>query len=145
MPSVNKVILMGHLGKDPEAKFLPSGKAVTNFSLATSEKWKDKQTGQQQERTEWHRIVVFGKLAEICAEYLHKGSIVYVEGRIATEKWQDQQGIDRYTTKIYANQMQFVKTNQGESTQQPQRPQQPHNPPSQPQQQQGEFNDDIPF
>jgi len=105
---VNKVILVGNLGADPETRFMPSGGSVTNARLATSETWKDKQTGQPQERTEWHRVVFFNRLAEIAGEYLRKGSKVYVEGSIRTRKWQDQSGQDRYTTEIVANEMQML-------------------------------------
>ncbi|MEO0442232.1 MAG: single-stranded DNA-binding protein [Pseudomonadota bacterium] len=105
---INKVILVGNLGQDPEVRYLPSGGAVTNVSLATAESWKDKQTGESQERTEWHRIVFFSRLAEIAGEYLKKGSQVYVEGRLQTRKWQDQSGQDRYTTEIVANEMQML-------------------------------------
>ena len=105
---VNKVILIGHLGADPETRAMPSGGAVTNLRLATSESWKDKQSGEQQERTEWHRVAIFGRLAEIAAEYLRKGSHVYIEGRLRTRKWQDKQGNDRYTTEIVANDMQMI-------------------------------------
>ncbi|MFP2770045.1 single-stranded DNA-binding protein [Oceanisphaera sp. KMM 10153] len=97
---INKVILIGHLGQDPEVRYMPSGGAVANITLATSESWRDKQTGEQKERTEWHRVVFFGKLAEIAGEYLRKGSQVYVEGRLQTRKWQGQDGQDRYTTEI---------------------------------------------
>ncbi|WP_232487140.1 single-stranded DNA-binding protein [Azotobacter chroococcum] len=97
---VNKVILIGNVGGDPETRYLPNGNAVTNITLATTDAWKDKQTGQQQERTEWHRVVFFGKLAEIAGEYLRKGSQCYVEGRLQTRKWQGQDGQDRYTTEI---------------------------------------------
>ncbi len=97
---VNKVILIGNVGGDPETRYLPNGNAVTNITLATSDSWKDKQTGQTQERTEWHRVVFFGRIAEIAGEYLRKGSQVYVEGRLQTRKWQDQSGQDRYTTEI---------------------------------------------
>jgi single-strand DNA-binding protein len=97
---VNKVILVGHLGGDPETRYMPNGNAVTNVTLATSESWKDKQTGQQQERTEWHRVVFFGRLAEIAAEYLRKGSQAYIEGTLRTRKWQGQDGQDKYTTEI---------------------------------------------
>ncbi|MGB5856737.1 MAG: single-stranded DNA-binding protein [Oceanisphaera sp.] len=97
---VNKVILIGHLGQDPEMRYMPSGNAVANITLATSETWKDKQTQQPKEKTEWHRVVFFGKLAEIVGEYLRKGSQVYIEGRLQTRKWQDQNGQDRYTTEI---------------------------------------------
>lgn len=100
MSGINKVIIVGNLGKDPEVKFMPSGGAVANITVATSESWKDKQTGEQKEKTEWHRIVIFGKLAEIAGEYLKKGSKAYFEGQLQTRKWQDQQGQDRYTTEI---------------------------------------------
>lgn len=105
---INRVILIGNLGNDPETKFLPSGGAVTNISLATSEAWKDRQTGQMQERTEWHRVVFFNKLAEIAGEYLKKGSKVYVEGSLRTRKWQGQDGQDRFTTEIVASEMQML-------------------------------------
>jgi single-strand DNA-binding protein len=105
---INKVILIGHLGADPETRYMPSGGAVTNIRLATSESWKDKQSGAQQERTEWHRVAMFGRLAEIAAEYLRKGSQVYIEGRLRTRKWQDNQGNERYTTEIVANEMQML-------------------------------------
>ena len=97
---INKVILVGNLGQDPETRYMPSGGAVTNVTLATSESWKDKQSGQPQERTEWHRVVFFNRLAEIAGEYLKKGSKVYVEGSLRTRKWQDQSGQDRYTTEV---------------------------------------------
>ncbi len=105
---INKVILVGNLGADPEVKYMPSGAAVANISLATAESWKDKQTGEKQERTEWHRVVFFSRLAEIAGEYLRKGSQVYVEGRLQTRKWQDKNGQDRYTTEIVANDMQML-------------------------------------
>lgn len=105
---INKVIIVGNLGQDPEIKYMPSGGAVTNISVATSESWKDKQTGQPQERTEWHRVVFFNRLAEIAGEYLRKGSKVYIEGSLRTRKWQDQSGQDRYTTEIVANEMQML-------------------------------------
>jgi single-strand DNA-binding protein len=105
---VNKVILIGNCGGDPETRYLPSGGAVTNITLATSESWKDKQTGQPQERTEWHRVVFFNRLAEIAGEYLRKGSKVYVEGSLRTRKWQDKDGQDRYTTEIVAAEMQML-------------------------------------
>ncbi|MZR61314.1 single-stranded DNA-binding protein [Alcanivorax sp. DP30] len=105
---VNKVILIGNLGADPETRFMPSGGAVTNIRLATSESWKDKQSGQMQERTEWHRVVFFNKLGEIAGEYLKKGSKVFIEGSIRTRKWQGQDGQDRYTTEIVANDMQML-------------------------------------
>lgn len=105
MASVNKAILVGNLGKDPETRFLPDGKAVCNFSIATSEQWKDKATGEKKDATEWHRISTFGRLAEVCGEYLKRGSSVYIEGRITTRKWQDKEGQDRYTTEIIADKM----------------------------------------
>ena len=105
---INKVTIVGNLGNDPETKYMPSGGAVTNISVATSESWKDKQTGQPQERTEWHKIVFFNKLAEIAGEYLKKGSQVYVEGSLRTRKWQDQSGQDRYTTEIVGNELQML-------------------------------------
>ncbi len=105
---VNKVILVGNLGADPETRYMPSGGAVTNIRLATADSWKDKNTGEKQERTEWHRVVFFNRLAEIAAEYLRKGSQVYIEGRIQTRKWQGQDGQDRYTTEIVANEMQML-------------------------------------
>lgn len=105
---INRVTIIGNLGQDPETKALPSGSYVTNISVATSESWKDKQTGQQQERTEWHRIVFFNRLAEIAGEYLKKGSQVYIEGKLQTRKWQDQNDQDRYTTEIVANEMQML-------------------------------------
>ncbi len=113
---VNKVILVGNLGQDPEVKYMPNGNAVANISIATSESWKDKNTGQMQEKTEWHRVVIFGKLAEVAGEYLKKGSQVYIEGQLQTRKWQDQQGQDRYSTEIvvqgYAGIMQMLGSRQ---------------------------------
>ncbi|WP_081150199.1 single-stranded DNA-binding protein [Colwellia beringensis] len=100
MAGVNKVIILGNLGKDPEVRFMPNGGGVANLTIATSESWKDKQTGEQKEKTEWHRVVMFGKLAEIAGEYLKKGSKVYIEGSLQTRKWQNQQGQDQYTTEI---------------------------------------------
>jgi len=111
---INKVILIGNLGNDPETRYMPSGGAVTNISVATSESWKDKQTGQQQERTEWHRVVFFNRLAEIAGEYLRKGSKVYIEGSLRTSKWQDKQsGQDRYSTEIIASEMQMLDSRGG--------------------------------
>lgn len=160
---INKVILVGNLGNDPETRFMPSGGAVTNVSLATSETWKDKQTGQPQERTEWHRVVFFNRLAEIAGEYLKKGSKVYVEGSLRTRKWQDQSGADRYTTEIVAAEMQMLDSrgdgmnsgmgggysqadNSGYSA--PARPQAPQRAPASPSQPPSDFpdfDDDIPF
>lgn len=105
---VNKVILIGNLGNDPEVRYTPNGNAVANVVLATSTSWRDKQTGELQERTEWHRIVFFNRLAEIVAEYLKKGSKVYIEGSLRTRKWQDKSGIDRYTTEVIANEMHML-------------------------------------
>jgi single-strand DNA-binding protein len=112
---VNKVILIGNLGRDPEIRYTPNGGAVANVTIATSENWKDKNTGEPQERTEWHRVVFFGRLAEIVGEYLKKGSKIFVEGRLQTRKWQDQQGQDRYTTEIVANEMQMLDSRGGGS------------------------------
>jgi single-strand DNA-binding protein len=114
MASINKVILIGNLGKDPETRYLPSGDAVTNITVATTDTWKDKE-GAKQEHTEWHRIAFFGKLAEIAGEYLKKGSPVYVEGRIRTRKWQDKEGQDRYSTEIVADRMQLLGSRGGGS------------------------------
>jgi len=105
---VNKVILVGNLGKDPEVRYMPNGNAVANITLATSESWKDKTSGEQQEKTEWHRIVMFRRLGEIAGEYLKKGSQVYIEGKLQTRKWQDNSGNDRYTTEIVASEMQML-------------------------------------
>ena len=110
---VNKVILIGNCGADPETRYMPSGGAVTNVRIATSESWKDKSTGQAQERTEWHRVVFFSRLAEIAAEYLRKGSKVYIEGSLRTRKWQDKEGKDQYTTEIVANEMQMLDSRGG--------------------------------
>ena len=105
---VNKVIIVGNLGADPETRAMPSGTTVANLRIATSENWKDRQTGEQQERTEWHRVALFGRLAEVAAEYLKKGSQVYIEGSLRTRKWQDKQGNERYSTEIVANDMQML-------------------------------------
>jgi single-strand DNA-binding protein len=111
--SLNKVTLIGHLGKDPEVRYMPSGGAVVNVTLATNETWKDKQTGEAQERTEWHNLVFYGKLAEIAGEYLRKGRQVYIEGSLRTRKWQDKNGQDRYTTEIIANEMLLLGSREG--------------------------------
>src|SRR5579885_3422355 len=105
---VNKVILIGHLGADPETRAMPSGSSVANLRIATTESWRDKQSGEQQERTEWHRVALFGRLAEIASEYLRKGSQVYIEGSLRTRKWQDKQGNERYSTEIVGNEMQML-------------------------------------
>ena len=107
MASINKVMLIGNLGKDPEIRYMPSGDAIANLTLATTENWKDK-AGEKQEKTEWHRISMFGRLAEIAGEYLKKGSSVYIEGKLQTRKWQDKEGNDRYTTEIVANEMKML-------------------------------------
>ncbi|TNE83539.1 MAG: single-stranded DNA-binding protein [Gammaproteobacteria bacterium] len=137
---INKVILIGNLGNEPEAKYLPSGGAVTNITVATSESWKDKQTGQQQDRTEWHRVVFFNRLAEIAAEYLKKGSKVYIEGSLRTRKWQGQDGQDRYTTEIVASEMQMLD-GKSENSSQPQ----PGAGKPDPDPGFDQFDDDIPF
>lgn len=145
---INKAIIVGTLGKDPETRYMPSGGAVTSIAVATNENWTDKQTGQKQERTEWHNITFFGRLAEIAGEYLKKGSQVYIEGSLRTEKWQDKQGNDRYTTKIIANEMQMLGGRPGgggndysSSSQQQSQPQ----PANQPAPVDDSFDDDIPF
>ena len=111
---INKVILVGNLGADPETRYTASGSAITNIRVATSESWRDKQTGENQERTEWHRVVFFNRLAEIAGEYLRKGSQVYIEGSLRTRKWQDQSGQDRYSTEIVANEMQMLGSRGGD-------------------------------
>ncbi|MDD5403428.1 MAG: single-stranded DNA-binding protein [Sulfuricella sp.] len=113
MASVNKVILIGNLGKDPEVRYMPSGEAIANITLATTDSWKDKGTGEKQEKTEWHRIVMFGKQAEIAGEYLKKGRQVYFEGRLQTRKWTDKAGVEKYTTEIVADRMQMLGSREG--------------------------------
>ncbi len=159
---INKVILIGNLGKDPEVRYMPSGGAVANLTVATSESWKDKQTGQQTEKTEWHRVVMFNRLGEIAGEYLKKGSKVYLEGKLQTRKWQDKDGQDRYTTEIVANEMQMLDSRGGGASDFGGAPQQggqqQYQSQSQPQQQApakaataqnnsgfDDFDDDIPF
>lgn len=153
---VNKVILVGNLGQDPEVRYLPNGGAVANITLATSESWRDKQTGENKEVTEWHRVVLFGKLAEVAGEYLRKGSQVYIEGQLRTRKWQDQGGQERYTTEVTVNvggtmQMLGGKQEGGQGNRpqpnQKQRPQQqawPSTPPAN-NEPPMDFDDDIPF
>ena len=141
---INKAIIVGTLGKDPDVKYTAGGSAVVNVTVATNETWKDKNTGEKIEKTEWHRIVVFGKLAEICAQYLKKGSQVYFEGKIQTRKWQDQSGQDRYTTEIVANEMQMLggRQNNTDGANQQGKPtanRQQDNPPTD----QDSFNDDY--
>ena len=150
MASVNRVTIIGNLGKDPETRYAPSGDAVTNITVATTETWKDKATGEKREATEWHRVVFFGKLAEIAGQYLKKGSQVYLEGKMKTRKWQDKDGHERYTTEINADEMKMLGSKgdgqQSEPQRQqqaPQRPQAPQKPASG-----GGFDsmdDDIPF
>ena len=154
---INKVIIVGNLGNDPEVRYANNGSAVANISVATTDSWKDKNTGEQQERTEWHRVVMFNRLGEIAGEYLKKGSQVYIEGRLQTRKWQDQSGQDRYTTEIVANEMQMLGgrggdnmgTGSGGGYQAPRQqtaPQQAPQPAAQPQSQpSNDFDDDIPF
>ena len=160
---INKVILVGNLGNDPEVRYMPNGNAVANISIATSESWQDKQTGEQRETTEWHRVVFYRRLAEIVGEYLKKGSKVYIEGRLQTRKWQGQDGQDRYTTEIIANEMQMLDRRSGGtadfggaqdsfSSPQPRQAQPQQSQPAQPQTPQqpsggvvDDFDDDIPF
>ncbi len=140
---VNKVIVVGNLGQDPETRYMPSGSAVTNLRIATNESWKDKETGEQKDRTEWHRVAMFGRLAEIAAEYLRKGSQVYIEGKLRTRKWQDKDGNDRYTTEIIADEMQMLGSRSGGGA-----PAMSDAPPASappPQQSADDFDDDIPF
>jgi single-strand DNA-binding protein len=113
MASVNKVIIVGNLGRDPETRYMPSGDAMTNIAVATTDKWKDKASGEQKEATEWHRIAFFGKLAEIAGQYLKKGSQVYIEGKLRTRKWTDKEGAEKYTTEIIADTMQMLGSRQG--------------------------------
>ncbi|OGB22513.1 MAG: single-stranded DNA-binding protein [Burkholderiales bacterium RIFCSPLOWO2_02_FULL_57_36] len=113
MASVNKVIVVGNLGRDPETRYMPSGDAMTNIAVATTDKWKDKASGEQKEATEWHRIAFFGKLAEIAGQYLKKGSQVYIEGKLRTRKWTDKDGVEKYTTEIIADTMQMLGSRQG--------------------------------
>ncbi len=146
---VNKAIIVGNVGQDPEVRYMPSGSAVAEVSVATSEQWKDKQSGEKQERTEWHKVTFFGRLAEIVGEYVRKGSQIYVEGSIRTEKWQDKQGQDRYTTKIIANEMQMLGGRSGGSAgfQQDMPSQAPAKsaPAAAPAGSSADFDDDIPF
>lgn len=143
MASLNKAMLIGNLGKDPELKYMTNGKAVVNFSIATSEQWKDKDSGEKKEKTEWHNIVVFDKLAEICGKYLKKGSTVYIEGKLQTRKWTDKNGVDRYTTEILAREMKMMcgKKDSGEGKSEEPAPygKEPNSAGG------GDFNDDVPF
>lgn len=147
---VNKVILIGNLGKDPEVRYSPNGGAVTTISLATAESWKDKNTGEQVDKTEWHRVVFFRRLAEVAGEYLKKGSKVYIEGKLQTRKWQDKQGQDRYTTEIVANEMQMLDSKGGSASFDSNRQSAPQQNNAQPASAPepavaGDFDDDIPF
>ena len=153
---VNKVILVGNLGNEPDMKYTASGAAIANISIATTDSWKDKQSGERQEKTEWHRVVFFNRLAEVAGEYLHKGSQVYVEGRLQTRKWQDQNGQDKYTTEIVGNDMQMLGGRGGDAGARPQgggfrnnQPSQQAQPQAQsqaqPQTDPGFADDDIPF
>ena len=147
---INKVILIGNLGADPETRYMPSGGAVTNVRLATSETWKDKNSGESQERTEWHRVVFFNRLAEIAGEYLRKGSKVYIEGSLRTRKWQGQDGKDNYSTEIVANEMQMLDSRGGSSDYSGTQPSGGQRPASQPAAAPAPgpdngFEDDIPF
>jgi len=145
---VNKVILIGNLGRDPEVRYSPNGGAIANITLATSDSWKDKNTGEQVDKTEWHRVVFFRRLAEIVGEYLKKGSKVYIEGKLQTRKWQDKEGNDRYTTEVVANEMQMLDS-RGGSTSYNQEEAPAAQPATQPATQEpapaGDFDDDIPF
>lgn len=159
MSSLNQVQLIGRLGQDPEVRYLPNGDAVCNLSIATSEKWKDKQTNEQKEKTEWHRVVMFGKLAEIAGQYLKKGALVFVQGKLETRQW-EKDGEKRYTTEIRANQMTMLggkddgasrdsnnagQQRQQRQTQQQSQPQQQSRPAAQPAQGQDNVDEDIPF
>lgn len=145
---VNRVTLIGHLGADPEVRNTSGGMTVTNLRLATSEQWKDRQSGERQERTEWHRIVMFARLAEIAAEYLRKGSLVYIEGRLQTKKWQDQNGIDRWSTEVVAQEMQMLGDRQARQQRAEPEPKQTSWDDAGPKRSDTpgqEFDDDIPF
>lgn len=144
---INKVILVGNLGKDPEIRYTQDQKAVANFALATSESWKDKNTGEKQERVEWHRVVLFDKLADIAGEYLKKGSQVYIEGRLQTRKWKDKEGVDRFTTEIVGTEMQMLGSRGGKNETPSQAPSNSKPAPTpQPAKAVGQdFDDDIPF
>jgi len=144
MAGINKVILVGNLGRDPEITYTQSGTAVAKFSIATSEQWKDKATGEKREQTEWHRIVAFGRLAEICGEYLSKGRQVYIEGRLQTSSW-EKEGVTRYSTDIIANQMQMLGSPGGQGSRPAPRPQGPDSHASQVPSYPEPEDDDIPF
>ena len=149
MRGVNKVILVGNLGNDPEVRYTPAGAAIANMTIATSESWKDKATGQAQDRTEWHKVVMFNKLGEIAGQYLSKGSKVYIEGSLRTRKWQDKSGADRYTTEIVASEMQMLDSKpqdgQQAARQQPAHTKQAVAEPLPPLANFDDFDDSIPF
>jgi len=145
MASVNKVIIVGNLGRDPETRYMPNGEAVTNIAVATTESWKDKQSGEKKEITEWHRITFYRKLAEIAGQYLKKGSQVYVEGRLQTRKWTDKDGNERYTTEIIADTMQMLGGKQGGNGHQNDDNQQSSTPATRPAPDFSDMDDDIPF
>lgn len=144
---VNKAILVGNLGQDPEVRYMPNGDAVANVTLATSEEWKDKNTGEKMEKTEWHRVVFFKRLGEIVGKYCKKGSKIYVEGQLQTRKWQDQSGQDRYTTEIKGHSMQMLDSKQGapEQSAHEEAKKDGYMPPSAPVPEGGDYDDDIPF
>jgi len=142
---INKVILVGTLGADPKTSAMPSGSAVTNLSIATNESWKDKETGEQQDRTEWHRIAFFNRLAEIAAEYLKKGSQIYIEGKLRTRKWQDKDGNDRWTTEIIANELQMLGGRSSNVGEMPEDQAEQDSVESLKSSSSEDFNDDIPF
>jgi single-strand DNA-binding protein len=141
MASVNKVILVGNLGQDPVTRYMTDGTAITNFSIATTETWKDKNSGEKQEKTEWHRIVTYRRLAEIAGEYLKKGSQVYIEGRLQTRKWTDKDGVEKYTTEIIGDEMKMLGLRSNESQGQPASAPSAPKPPAD----DGFGDDDIPF
>ncbi len=144
---INKVILVGNLGADPETRYMPSGGAVTNIRVATTDSWRDKESGEQQERTEWHSVALFGRLGEIAGEYLRKGRQVYIEGRLRTRKWQDRDGNDRYTTEIIANEMQMLggRADTGGAPARPAPAAAPAAAAAGGTSDSGDFDDDIPF
>ena len=141
---LNKVMLIGNLGQDPEVKYMPNGNAVANITVATSESWKDKNTGESVDKTEWHRVIFFRRLAEIVGEYLKKGSKIYIEGKLQTRKWQDKNGKDNWTTEIIANEMQMLDGQSNQGVPQPQAGQH-SKPDSRPAPANNDFDDDIPF
>lgn len=147
MPSVNKVIIVGNLGRDPETRYMPNGEAVTNIAVATTESWKDKTSGEKKELTEWHRITFYRKLAEIAGQYLKKGSSVYIEGKLQTRKWADKDGVERYTTEIISDSMQMLGGKQESQSDRPAERQAPRtvSPVSAPAPNFDDMDDDIPY